>query len=193
MLSQSARIILVLLLILACSMQVYAADFQSTPKMESELKAEDTFPDYQPKKSIDGVLDYRPGLLSRINKLPVINSKTFSQAITELGRQKYNATDQPGTWVKGNLAQGAQPKEYMPSDAELLASELGKRLAEYVNSADILELIKAWDGAALLPPFPIEYNRFEYRHVDVMGSGRCYYVSKPIKTLIDKRKKRLNK
>ena len=30
----------------------------------------------------------------------------------------------------------------------------------------------------------IEYNRFEYRHADVMGSGRFFYASEPMATAI---------
>ncbi len=89
-----------------------------------------------------------------------------------------------GRWERGKVAFGAKPQEYIPSDEELLVAELGDRLANYVATHDSLELVEAWNAEALLP-LPLEYRRFDFRHADVMGSGRYFYASKPLKVLVE--------
>lgn len=177
----------VMLLMLSSTAFAQEDDLSSMPQ-QNALKPATVFPDYQSKISSDTVLDYRPALLSRIKELPSVNSKTFTQAVTTLVLQNIKALEKPGSWIKDNVTLGANPDEYLPSDEELLAAEMGDRLADYVRSTDVSELIEAWKGEALLP-LPLEYNRFEYRHVDVMGSGRFFYASKPIKTVIKLRQK----
>jgi len=152
---------------------------------DSEVRK--AFPDYRPKRSTDTIIDYRPGLRERVDKLQPINSETFTQAVVTLLDLTLNAKVKPGRWVDGKVALGAEPREYVPSDEELLAAEFGDRLLSYVQSTSVIDLMDAWTGAAILPP-PITYFRFDYRHVDVMGSGRYFYASGPIKALSDSSK-----
>ena len=154
-----------------------------SPADKGKGKEEATFPGYRAKETSDGVMDYRPGLRPSVEKLEAITDSTFAEAVTSLVLLDLEARANPGKWIDGKIMLGANPQEYLPSDEELLAAEFGDRLATYVESRDILELIELWDGEALLP-FPLKYNRFEYRHADVMGSGRFFYASNPIPTVI---------
>ena len=73
---------------------------------------------------------------------------------------------------------GADPQQYKPSDAELVAAEAGDRLSAALNGAD--DATKVSVSAVLGPdPSARNYRRFDYRHSDVMGSGRYFYASPP--------------
>jgi hypothetical protein len=73
---------------------------------------------------------------------------------------------------------GADPQEYRPSDAELVAAEAGDRLAAALSGAD--DATKAAVATTLGDAAEASvYKRFDYRVVDVMGSGRYFYASKP--------------
>ena len=143
-----------------------------------------SFPDYQPKLNEVTAVDYRPGLIARFGELPVVNRETFARAYVALGDLKRDALRNPGGMEQGNVALGADPEEYVPSDDELLAAELGDRLAAFVKEMSPEDIMAAWDGAALAPP-STDYRRFNYRHVDVMGSGRFFYASAPQTTVIE--------
>lgn len=142
------------------------------------------FPDYTPKLGEDTVLDYRPGLAPRLNELPSVTRENFQVVYVTLGDLMRDALSQPGHWEDGNIALGADPQEYVPSDEELLAAEFGDRLAALVKTMSPEDIMDAWDGAAVVPP-SVTYNRFNYRHVDVMGSGRFFYASAPQEATID--------
>ncbi len=157
-------------------------DEVSDAKTGTSIKSR--FPDYEPKLSEDGTLDYSPRLMARIDEIPVVSRQNFQNAYVALGDFNRDATGNPGGFEQGKVALGADPEEYAPSDEEMLAAELGDRLAALVQKMSAEEIMGAWDGAALLPP-SIEYYRFEYRHVDVMGSGRFFYASKPNKVVIN--------
>ncbi len=139
---------------------------------------------YQQQLSAGSVLEYRPGLNNRLRELQPVSEETLTQSVTTLSLLVIDASANPGRWVQGNVALGAELQEYEPTDEELLAAEYGDRLADFVSSKDAVDLVEAWDGEALLP-FPMEYFRFDYRHADVMGSGRYFYASKPVKAVIN--------
>lgn len=160
---------------------IVADDPCSEPVSET---VETRFPDYQPKLTDDTVYDYRPELMSRLDALPETTRENFQDAYVTLGELNRDTVRHPGRWEDGNVALGANPKEYVPSDEELLAAELGDRLAALVKTMTPDEVIDAWDGAAVVPP-PVNYKHFDYRHVDVMGSGRFFYASPPKTVTID--------
>jgi hypothetical protein len=78
----------------------------------------------------------------------------------------------------GAVQLGADPQEYKPSDAELVAAEAGDRLAAALQGADdaTKTAVKTVLGDS---PENRVYRRFDYRHVDALGSGRYFYASKP--------------
>lgn len=166
---------------LLASLGVEAAEDCTAPASEG---IEARFPDYQPKLGEDTVLDYRPGLAVQLAGLPATTRDSFQSAYAALGDFNRAAAANPGGWEEGNIALGAEPQEYVPSDEELLAAKHGDRLAALVRNMTAEEIMDAWDGAAIVPP-SVSYKRFDFRHVDVMGSGRFFYASPPQDVTID--------
>lgn len=129
-----------------------------------------------PKDTADTVLDYRASVAGDINSLPpVSNAEGLARAFVDW---KARATGAPGAYEQGAVQLGADAQEYRPSDSELVAAEAGDRLAAALQGAD--DATKAAVAAALGDaPEARVYRRFDYRHSDVMGSGRYFYASKP--------------
>lgn len=119
------------------------------------------------------VTDYRSSVSSDIAALPPV-SDPAALAIA-FGDWRSRAAASPGAMEDGAIPLGADPKEYRPSDAELVAAEAGDRLSAALSGAD--EATKAAILAAL--GGDASYKRFDYRNVDVMGSGRYFYASPP--------------
>lgn len=145
---------------------------------------EDRFSDYQPKLSDDTVLDYRPGLAGRIALLPPVTNETFTETIFTIRMRHLDALANPGHREDGNMPLGADEHEFVPSDEELLAAELGTRISAFVKDLSREEILGAWKGSHIHPP-RVEYDQFTFRHVDVMGSGRFFYASAPQRVVID--------
>ena len=135
-----------------------------------------TFPGYTPKDTADTVLDYRPSVSGDINSLPpVADGAGLARAFLDW---KAKAAASPGAYEQGQVQLGADPQEYRPSDAELVAAEAGDRLAAALSGAD--EATRTGIAGVLgSAPESRIYRRFDYRHSDVMGSGRYFYASKP--------------
>lgn len=119
------------------------------------------------------VTDYRPGIAGDISALPPVSDAAALAAsfVTWQGR----AAASPGAMEEGAIPLGADPQEYRPSDAELVAAEAGDRLSAALQGAD--DATKAAVAAAVGDTRT--YKRFDFRRVDVMGSGRYYYASQP--------------
>jgi hypothetical protein len=95
------------------------------------------------------------------------------ETFEKFGRQ---AAENPGRFIEGNLLLGAPEREYRPTGDELVLSDVGTRIKSIVNSVPANKLKKYLKGInATLSK--IEYNSFTFTHVDVMGSGRFFYVS----------------
>lgn len=119
------------------------------------------------------VTDYRPGIAGDISALPPVSDAAALAAsfLTWQGR----AAASPGAMEEGAIPLGADPQEYRPSDAELVAAEAGDRLSAALQGAD-----DATRAAVLQAVGDTRtYKRFDFRRVDVMGSGRYYYASQP--------------
>jgi hypothetical protein len=131
---------------------------------------------YAPKDTADTVLDYRASVAGDIGALPFVgDAAALARAFVDW---KAKAAASPGAYEQGAVQLGADPQEYRPSDAELVAAEAGDRLAAALQSAD--DATKASIAATLGDaPEARVYRRFDYRHADVMGSGRYFYASKP--------------
>jgi len=133
------------------------------------------FPDYKPKTTADTVTDYRPGVAGDIAALPPVgNASSLALAFVDW---KGRAAASPGAFEQGAVPLGADAQEYRPSDAELVAAEAGDRLSAALNGAD--EATKAAVAAVLPDAGARSYKRFDFRHSDVMGSGRYFYASPP--------------
>lgn len=150
----------------------------------SEHRHSVRFLGYRPKLTEDTWYDYRPDLLSRSPELPEFTLDTLPDLVSEFERLIAEARARPGSVEEGAAALGGNPKEYAPSDAELLVARFGdafvKMLSEY--DAEAVSAALAASGGAKRT---LVYNRFTFRHVDVMGSGRYFYASDPIPTVIE--------
>lgn len=139
------------------------------------MSIEEQFPDYEPKLTPDTLVDYRPSLSARTLSLPAATPENLADLIEKLEYWRAQAKAAPGGFEQGNIALGADPRQYEASDAELMWAVAGSRVAAVAKS-NPGQLQKA------LPPgseLPLTYPVFAVRHVDVMGSGRFFYVSKP--------------
>ncbi|MCZ7603220.1 MAG: WG repeat-containing protein [Melioribacteraceae bacterium] len=135
------------------------------------------FGDYQPKQTPDTILDYMPELTEVFENLPNAAKENFLELIQLFEYYKNNSIVNPGQWEVGNLVLGANPKEYKPSRDELLLAEVGCRIKR------ILKAIPNDQLQNLLKENGVDVNKFEYKdfsfiHVDIMGSGRFFYVDK---------------
>jgi tetratricopeptide (TPR) repeat protein len=133
---------------------------------------------YEPKSSLDMVLDYRPGLRQRILALPAPNLAALPALVRALRDHQGRARAKPGRWEKGKVMEGAEAREYVPSDDELLAAEAGARIANVVSHAGPGKAARVLADAGV-PGGEIAYDDFTFRHADVMGTGRFFYASRP--------------
>lgn len=158
--------------------RVAAAPTEKTQAIELRLL------EFRPKLSPDTLLDYRPSLAERVAALPPAQLSLLGDLVATLDALKERASAKPGHWHLGPVYLGANAQEYQPSDDELLAAELGDRIRRIVGTADPAD-VKAALKKAGVNATSVEYNRFEYRHADVMGSGRFFYASEPKATEIE--------
>lgn len=135
----------------------------------------DIFPDYEPKRTPDTMLDYMPSLLDEVAKIPEQTLSNLFLLISQYILYKEAATQHPGQWVDGNLILGAREKEYQPSAEELVLMETGERIGAVISETDpevLKPILKKLDQC----PRKIEFTRFFFIHYDVMGSGRFFYI-----------------
>lgn len=141
--------------------------------IDAEVKA--AFPDYKPKETPDTVTDFRGSISADIGALPPVSDAAgLAQAFLSW---KAKAAAAPGKTEQGAQQLGANAQQYVPSDAELVAAEAGDRLAAALSGADAAT--KSAVAAVLADPASRSYKRFDYRHVDALGSGRYFYSSPP--------------
>ncbi len=134
------------------------------------------FPDYRPKLTADDLFDYRPAMRDALNDVPDAALDALPELIRQLGFWRDRARNAPGAFEPGAVALGADPEEYRPSESELIWAVVGERVATVAAGIDAAAL------RAAAPPdvaLPLTYPVFDVRHVDVMGSGRFFYVSEP--------------
>lgn len=133
-----------------------------------------SFPDYQPKTTPDTVADFRSSVMGEINALPS-DPAALAQAFLDWNGR---AASSPGAFEDGAVMLGADEKQYVPSDAELVAQAAGDRLGAALASADAAAR-EAAEAVLATAPERRDYKRFDFRHSDVMGSGRYFYASAP--------------
>lgn len=129
-----------------------------------------------PKDTADTVTDYRASVAGDVSALPsVSDAPGLARAFVDW---KARAASSPGAYEQGQVQLGADAQEYRPSDAELVAAEAGDRLAAALQGADDATKAAVAEVLGGAPEARV-YRRFDYRHSDVMGSGRYFYASKP--------------
>ena len=141
----------------------------------AETDYEDIFSDYEPKVTPDTMLDFMLKLGEDYYKIPDARLQNLVELINLLNIHQEKAKKNPGHWVDGNILLGAKPREYQPTRDELLASETGDRINEIINQ-EPKKQIRSLLQKEKLKLKQLEYTRFSFTHVDVMGSGRFFYV-----------------
>ena len=119
------------------------------------------------------VTDYRSSVSGAIGALPPVGDPAALAAAFADWRSK--AVAAPGAFEAGQVQLGADAQEYSPSDAELVAAAAGDRLSAALQGAD--EATRTAVAAAI--GNDQGYRRFDFRRVDVVGSGRFVYASPP--------------
>lgn len=145
---------------------------------DAEDDDETMFRDYQPKRGADGLRDYSPDFAMQIDNLPDVSFDNLAVLLRRLNSMNLRASKLPGTWVDGNLSLGANEKEYAPSHAEIMAAALGNRISSFIAATDRDVLARQWPANR---DRSFHYSRFVIRHADVMGSGRFFYSSAPMR------------
>jgi len=125
------------------------------------------FGDYEQKRTPDTLLDYAPQLSEEFKKIPLAQTNNLSELINLFNRYQLEAENNPGQWEDGNMVLGARPKEYKPSPEELILNEIGNRIKYIVSQTPKPEVEFERE---------INYKNFAITHVDVMGSGRFFYI-----------------
>lgn len=147
----------------------------SGPAGISVLPEEPVFGDWQPKTSPDTLLDYRPALADQVAGLPLSLPDQLPALLATFCRLSLAASREPGRWEAGNPVLGGRPREYRPSDAELLLAETGRRIRQAAARAKARNLPDPLPDCTGLP-CPPDYLEFRFGHLDVMGSGRFFYA-----------------
>lgn len=153
------------------------------------MKQEDIFGDYTPKKTPDTIYDYfrKPDSrlyeifdelgVTREELIPSIEITMFKKALNYFHQYKKKAETNPGTFVDGTPLLGAPLKEYIPSEEELIVSELGNLIQNLLFTHTLNEVQKYKKEHDIME-YEIIYNPIEFTHADVMGSGRFFYAEK---------------
>jgi hypothetical protein len=145
------------------------------PAVDIAFDTNDPFPDYVPKMTPDEMLDFMPELGDEFAHLPPAEAEHIAELVQQYKTYRKAVRRNPGKWIEGNPVLGGKLKEYQPSREELILSEIGERIrhiAEEEGSNGIKAIMKAQDAKKK----KIKYKKFTFIHMDVMGSGRYYYV-----------------
>lgn len=160
-----------------------AADAGSRQRVPPAASAE-PFAGYQPKRTPDTAADFRPGLAAALEALPPATVASLPALLSTLADQQARARASPGAHAEGNPLLGGARRQYVPSDPELLESELGERIRRVAASATAAELREVLRAAGRRGG-AVDYRAVTFDHVDVMGSGRFTYASEPQAARVD--------
>jgi hypothetical protein len=145
------------------------------------MSEKDLFPDYEPKKTPDSIKDYLRTPKTKIfNILDEIGDPTLQKLKKILDlfiKYKKEAKRNPGKFENGRVYLGANLKQYIPSEEELMVSELGKLVQNIVKNYTKDE-IDEYKKHMEIKTQNVEFYEIFFRHVDVMGSGRYFYAEK---------------
>ena len=132
-------------------------------------------PGYTPKLTVDTILDFRPRLAKSIHASPKADIDHFGNLLALYADYRDQSYNTPGAYVAGNMALGANERDYQPSDEELLLMEIGERLRIILTNLS-KQQVRQTETLYDEELDTIDYRRFSFYHVDVMGSGRYFYV-----------------
>ena len=138
------------------------------------------FPDYEPKKTPDVIEDYLASsseVFVVLNELKPPELTKLLQLLEIFKKYEIKARENPGGYIKGNIAIGADLDQYYPSEEEILLSEIGKMIKQLIELSSPEEITNI-KSKMQIKSHSISFNEIYFRHVDVMGSGRFFYAEK---------------
>jgi hypothetical protein len=147
----------------------------------------ETFGDYTPKNTPDISTDFMPELAPLIGILPAAQPENLNSLLEQFDHNFKKVKKKRGYWMDGNTILGARPREYFPTEEELILSEIGTRIVKIIYSSDQAGLT----SVILKKHGHIKFVEFTFTHVDVMGSGRFFYVDTMREVKIHTRKPRI--
>ncbi|MHA1683417.1 MAG: hypothetical protein ACTSUE_20935 [Promethearchaeota archaeon] len=146
------------------------------------------FPDYTPKQTSDTIFDYAGAwcqktgfdssiLVKKVGGLSKPLLENLVSLLIEFRTYEEESKKYPGVYQSGNLILGAEEREYVPSEPEILLSEVGRRIEIILNTFSKEKIIE-YTSLHNVGNKEIRFTRINYYHVDVMGSGRFFYAEK---------------
>lgn len=144
------------------------------------------FGDYYSKDTPDTVYDYLPNIDRQeeyqtiLKNLPPTELRNLKDLLASFDEYAEKARKNRGKYVEGNMLLGAKAQEYNPSGEDLVLAEIGKKIKSVVDTTTKDSLNKYLKQENITRK-EIQYDYFTFTHYDVMGVGRFFYASDPIR------------
>jgi len=135
------------------------------------------------EKKQASVADYRWYFASKLQELPAATLAELPNLITAFELYRNRAEDNFGRWVDGDTILGAKPKEYQPSDDELMENELGQRIRKVVAATPAAQVDWLLKDAGI-EARALVYRAISFRTVRIAGVGAYHYASTPVHTTV---------
>jgi hypothetical protein len=162
---------------MACASTNGSSSPDGKKKETNRCSIEDAFPGYEPKRTPDTVLDYRPALGETLGTLPEARPEHLARLLDLFKKYRAFAAADPGHMEPGRAFLG-ESERYEASDAELFFSEIGQRTQAVVAAMDKTALKRRLIELGVTET-SLTYGRVKIGHVDALGSGRFFYADPP--------------
>lgn len=142
--------------------------------------------EYYRKDTPDTVYDYLPNIdrweeyQTTLKNLLATELRNLKGLLVSFDEYTEKVRKNRGKYAEGNMLLGAKPQEYIPSGEELVLAEIGKKIKSIVGTTP-KDRLKEYLEQENITRKEIEYNYFTFIHYNVMGAGRFFYASDPIK------------
>lgn len=135
------------------------------------------------QKEQGSIADYRWYFEDKLRELPPPTLAALPNLIKAFELYRERAESNFGRWVDGDTILGAKPKEYHPSDDELMESEIGERIRDVIAATPAAQV--DW----LLRDAGIElralvYRSISFRTIRIAGVGAYHYANTPVRTTV---------
>jgi len=135
------------------------------------------------QKKQASVADYRWYFGEKLQTLPSATLADLPKLLQAFELYRDRAEDNFGRWVDGDIILGAKPKEYQPSDDELMENEIGARIREVVANTPAAQVDWLLKDAGI-EQRGLVYRAISFRTVRIAGVGAYHYASIPVRTTV---------
>ena len=135
------------------------------------------------QKTLATVSDYRWYFGDKLRDLPPATLAELPKLLHAFDLYHGRAEDNFGRWVDGDIILGAKPKEYQPSDDELMENEIGQRIRTVVAQAPAAQIDRTLRDAGV-EARSLVYRAISFRTVRIAGVGAYHYASTPVHTTL---------